>query len=176
MQRWRFWIVPLGQRERISREDLPEDPLFHIIHHAFGSAWAPADDLARDLLEIHDALTGRPPRRESRGFGREVGEVLYAAIEEGMLKFERHDLVWHFLAKDEKPPSKREAPAAEEKGTFVAIELVDREGNPVSGRRYRLVLPDGTVREGRFDARGRVRIEDIHAGTAELHVQEDVTP
>ncbi len=36
------------------------------------------------------------------------------------------------------------------------------------GRRFLLELPDGSRREGRFDSRGRVRLEHVTAGTCRL--------
>jgi hypothetical protein len=59
------------------------------------------------------------------------------------------------------------AEEAEEK-TWIAIELLDDQGEPVPFERYRLRLPDGTIREGRLDANGRARADGIEPGTAEV--------
>lgn len=49
----------------------------------------------------------------------------------------------------EKPPEKPEKPGiAEEALTFIEIEFQDEDGKPVSGLRYRLEMPDSTVRSG----------------------------
>ncbi|GBC93877.1 hypothetical protein HRbin15_02379 [bacterium HR15] len=52
------------------------------------------------------------------------------------------------------------------KKTWIEIELVDEQGNPVPNERYRLKLPDGSIREGRLDANGRARVDGIEPGTA----------
>jgi hypothetical protein len=64
----------------------------------------------------------------------------------------------------EPPPSKPAPPQT--KSTFIAIELVDEEGRPVSFERYRITLPDGSVRNGRLDEKGRARIENIRPAGA----------
>lgn len=44
---------------------------------------------------------------------------------------------------------------------WLQIRLVDDEGNPVAGERYRVELPDGTVIEGNLDSNGQARVNDI---------------
>lgn len=56
----------------------------------------------------------------------------------------------------------REAPA------WVELELLDTDGEPLAGERYRVVLPDGEVREGKLDASGRAREESPQAGTCKV--------
>jgi hypothetical protein len=46
----------------------------------------------------------------------------------------------------------------------VEIELVDVDGNPVPSEPYRITLPDGTVRTGTLDDRGKARITGIEQG------------
>ncbi len=42
-----------------------------------------------------------------------------------------------------------------EKKSWIEIELVDEEGNPVPGEKYKVILPDGqTVAEGTLDEKG----------------------
>lgn len=43
----------------------------------------------------------------------------------------------------------------------VEIDLVDEDGNPVPGEPYRITLPDGTIRMGTLDDRGKARIAGI---------------
>ena len=47
---------------------------------------------------------------------------------------------------------------------WIAIELVDEQGSPVSGERYEVILPDGKKRYGSTDSEGRARIEGIEQG------------
>jgi hypothetical protein len=52
--------------------------------------------------------------------------------------------------------------------TWVAIRLVDDEGNPIAGQQYRLLLPDGSPKEGKLDDSGEVWVENIDAGKCEV--------
>jgi len=52
--------------------------------------------------------------------------------------------------------------------TWIEIELVDSDGRPVSGERYRITLPDGSVYERSLDARGFARVDGIDPGTCKV--------
>lgn len=66
------------------------------------------------------------------------------------------------------PATIREEPRIDPAKTWIGLVLVDQDGNPMPTRGYRLVLPDGTVRESFFDARGRVHLDAIDPGTCTL--------
>ncbi len=70
------------------------------------------------------------------------------------------------------PEAPRHAPESEEsreKKSWIEIELVDEEGNPVAGERYRVTLPDGsTVAEGTLDDKGFAHIGNIDPGTCKV--------
>ncbi len=57
----------------------------------------------------------------------------------------------HALAPPEPAPST----------TFVAIKLVDEDGKPIPGMRYKLTLSDGSTREGRLNDQGEAREENV---------------
>lgn len=60
--------------------------------------------------------------------------------------------------------------------TWVEFCLLDMEGNPVSGQRYRVTLADGSKSEGRTPKSGRVRFDGVSHGTvsiAYLDLDED---
>lgn len=65
--------------------------------------------------------------------------------------------------------AREEGPAsvAEEK-TWLEIELVDEEGNPVPGEQYAIEIPGGATRVGRLDEQGRARIEGLDPGTCQV--------
>lgn len=67
-------------------------------------------------------------------------------------------------------PLPPELPPAEIPKTehWLEIELVDDLGNAVPNERYRVTLPDGRVREGRLNAQGRARMEDVPPGVCEV--------
>jgi len=55
-----------------------------------------------------------------------------------------------------------------EKKSWVEIELVDEEGNPVPGEKYRIELPDGKIAEGTLDEKGFARVSGIDPGTCKV--------
>jgi type VI secretion system secreted protein VgrG len=73
-----------------------------------------------------------------------------------------------------KPPPPGTTPhnqsqATESQTSWIEIELVDEEDNPVPGQAYRVTLPDGqTVAEGTLDHNGFARIEGIEPGTCQI--------
>jgi type VI secretion system secreted protein VgrG len=59
------------------------------------------------------------------------------------------------------------------KKSWIEIELVDEEDNPVPGEVYRITLPDGeTVAEGTLDDKGLARVEGIEPGTCQITFPE----
>jgi hypothetical protein len=69
-----------------------------------------------------------------------------------------------------KPGSEDSADQEEEtKKSWIEIELVDEENQPVAGEPYRVTLPDGaTAAEGTLDGKGRARVEGIDPGTCTI--------
>jgi hypothetical protein len=67
-------------------------------------------------------------------------------------------------------PEAPELPPAEIPKTehWLEIELVDDLGNVVPNEKYRVTLPDGRVREGRLNAQGRARMDDVPPGVCEV--------
>ena len=56
-----------------------------------------------------------------------------------------------------------------DKPSWIEIQLVDEEDNPVAGERYRVTLPDGeTVAEGALDENGLARVEGIDPGICQI--------
>lgn len=64
-------------------------------------------------------------------------------------------------------PSEEEEQTEEEK-TWIEIELVDENDEPVPGEKYRITLPDGRVAEGTLDVNGFARISGIAPGTCQI--------
>lgn len=52
--------------------------------------------------------------------------------------------------------------------TWIEIELLDMDGNPMGGEVYWIKLPDGTVREGALDQHGRAYFGELDPGSAEI--------
>jgi hypothetical protein len=55
---------------------------------------------------------------------------------------------------------------------WIHVVVLDQDDRPFAGARYRLVLTDGRVREGRTDADGGVYVDDISAGVCEISLLE----
>ena len=56
--------------------------------------------------------------------------------------------------------------------TWVEFCLVDMEGNPVGGKRYRAQLPGGATPEGTLPQSGCVRFDGIQPGMASISFPE----
>jgi hypothetical protein len=67
------------------------------------------------------------------------------------------------------PPAGGEAPASDvEELTWVAIRLLDENGQPMADTRYRVTLPDGSRREGQLDQEGKARFDGIEEGSCRI--------
>jgi hypothetical protein len=62
------------------------------------------------------------------------------------------------------PPRVARDDQSDEALTWVAIELVGEDDEPIAGARYELQLPDGTLRTGCLDANGFARVDGIDPG------------
>lgn len=69
-----------------------------------------------------------------------------------------------------KPPQTDEERA--KKTSWIAIELVDEEKNPVPGERYQITLADDSVVEGTLDDKGYARVEGIDPGNCKITFPE----
>jgi type VI secretion system secreted protein VgrG len=58
--------------------------------------------------------------------------------------------------------------ADESKKSWIEIELVDEDGNPVPGETYCVTTPDGAVAQGSLDENGFARIEGMDPGTCKI--------
>jgi len=58
--------------------------------------------------------------------------------------------------------------ASDEEKSWIEIELVDEENNPVPGEKYKITLSDGKVKTGTLDQNGLARVEGIEPGTCQI--------
>ncbi len=56
----------------------------------------------------------------------------------------------------------------EEKTSWIEIEMVDEDDEPVPGEKYKVTLPDDTVAQGTLDENGFARIEGIDPGSCKV--------
>jgi uncharacterized Zn-binding protein involved in type VI secretion len=60
------------------------------------------------------------------------------------------------------------AQSSKTKNAWIEIEMVDDDGNPLSGERYIIELPDGSKKSGMLDMDGRLKLKDIVAGKCKI--------
>jgi type VI secretion system secreted protein VgrG len=56
--------------------------------------------------------------------------------------------------------------------TWIEVQLLDDDGNPVAGAKYCVELPDYSIRKGALDAQGKVRFDQIVPGEAKIQFPE----
>jgi hypothetical protein len=61
-----------------------------------------------------------------------------------------------------------EEEAEEKVRTWLEIVLVGEDDQPIAGERYRVELPDGSVREGRLGSDGSASFDDIDPGRCKI--------
>jgi len=65
-----------------------------------------------------------------------------------------------------RPPQTQEE--AEQKRSWIEIELVDEQGEPVAGMAYQITLPDDSIASGTLDEKGFARVEGFEAGSCRV--------
>ncbi len=65
-------------------------------------------------------------------------------------------------------PGVRPTPKPDTKVTWIEIVLVDEKGRPAPNERYRIVLPDGSMRSGQLDENGFQRLDGIEMGICDV--------
>jgi hypothetical protein len=65
-----------------------------------------------------------------------------------------------------KPPQSQ--PETAEERSWIEVEMVDEEKNPVPGLKYRITLPDNSVAEGTLSDKGFARVDGIAPGTCRI--------
>jgi hypothetical protein len=153
-----------------------------LVRSALSAGEAPA--LRKALGELMLSLGALPhPRDWDRlprsTIEREVLRALAGAHEIGALAIERVAPVPTPLLGEAPPsaysPSSSSSATSERPApvkTWIAFELVGDDGLPVAGERYRVTLPDGSVREGALDASGRARFDDIDLGQCKFSLTD----
>jgi hypothetical protein len=65
-----------------------------------------------------------------------------------------------------------EVATVEEEKTWIEVQLLGEDDQPVAGVAYEIALPDGSVEKGRTDSQGLARIEGIDPGTCQVTFSE----
>lgn len=126
------------------------------------------------LQEMYEAVGGFRPsglsalqRRDER---ERMAERLADAFVSGELTALRVERVLRDPRVKRRTPSEdfSKPPEPAKELTYVAIELVDEDGKPVSGVRYRITLPGDIIREGRLGASGYARLDGVDPGSCKI--------
>lgn len=136
--------------------------------------------LRRLAVELVDPGAGPVARTRARALlarvelpadlaGASLDAQLLAALSRGLLRLEPPSRGRAGSAPGADADAARDEPAAPAVAatrTWIAIQLVEERDpeRPVAYARYRIVLPDGAVREGRLDASGLARFDDLDPG------------
>lgn len=161
------WIVPSAGAAMPAGAAVisPENAGFRV------DEWFPEGGLARELLsDIHEEIGGAFVARPEISI-HGLRATLREALRSGVLRAFRVPVTFASSAAHKAPekPSDPEPPPAEKK-TWIAIELVDDADppNPVPYKKYRVELPDGSIREGMLDDKGYAKIAGIDPGTCKV--------
>ena len=65
------------------------------------------------------------------------------------------------------PGTKMVVPCAAD-ATWIEVQLLDKQNNPMVGEKYQIRLPDSSLMEGTLDENGKVRFDRIVAGQATI--------
>jgi hypothetical protein len=175
---WKF-----GFFEVTTAKDVPENAVVDKAWRLPMSASNFANPLTRrEMQSLYQAVggtLGSSPDLSSRAMQTQVVNRINAALSRGqMVAFRRRADASVANAgtpgtgatpAPAPPPPPRSADSGgsgpEPEKTWIEIQLVDEEGNPVAGERYILKITDGSIREGTLDASGKVSVRGIDPGT-----------
>jgi hypothetical protein len=166
------WRIGMWMSVRLSTSEAPPPPDSSALPASQAAVWIRwvLDDGHRGralLLEIAESLSG--------GFASHRADIEVAlaivrrGFEDGRLKAFAQQHVGGGKGPEQIDPPDIDPPK-EDKKTFVAVQLLsdEPEPKPVPFKRYRIVLPDESVREGRLDQFGRALITGIDPGTCKV--------
>jgi hypothetical protein len=122
-------------------------------------------DARRILLEAYGHLSSTPPRGAHLSAAR---EVLLEAARSGRLVARRIPVRRVIM-----PVQTTDAALGPDTGPpppddWIAIQLLNQDGDPVPRRGYRIVTPDNAVYDGQLDDKGYVKIDGIPSGTCKV--------
>jgi hypothetical protein len=69
-------------------------------------------------------------------------------------------------------PNRQNVQPCDKNKTWIAIQLLDEDQNPVPGARYRITLPDQSIQTGTLDDQGTARVDGINPGQCEITFPE----
>lgn len=116
-------------------------------------------DVLRRILSAADG--GDLSRASDQQVAQRVARLLISGV---LRAFVIPPVVHSIVARVEAPPPPAElTPIFEAKPetTWIEIELLDSDCEPLPNERFRVKMPDGVVREGRLNYLGKARVNDV---------------
>lgn len=114
---------------------------------------------------------------EASGAGPELAAVVNALVTGELLLFEKEPPSTPPTPKDPAPEELAPAPRQASLGphelgnpatTFVEIQLLDDQGEPIADEAYQITDPDGVVHEGKTNAKGSAKVSGIRRGNCQV--------
>lgn len=180
------WLLRRGAETLIlvRRAELYPQELYTFAQHVPAGEierWLADSSSRRVIVEIYEYLHGRVPagtsgaganelqRSLSRWLGEALrrGRIIALLIPKRFLTQAPGETEKETAAARGSAAAARFQPAGQK--TWIEIELIDAQGRPAAGERFRLELPDGTFHEDALDANGRARVDNIDPGHCELN-------
>jgi len=131
------------------------------------------------VYELHEVVGGtrrsglsRTARAEHH---REIARRLDEAFRSGdLVAYRRHPPAAQPFIEEARPEPEPapEEPIRVEPESYVTIQLVGEDGAGIPGMRYRLRLPDATVREGTLDGSGFATVRGRFSGACQVAFPE----
>jgi hypothetical protein len=175
----RTWRVVAGPKELIvelrdSGGAADGDARGHLASLLYEAKFAPESKADRVVMDVYSALLGAPL---SRGWpGGDVGRrmqmfddirgVLARAVDRGALRI-RDGRARSVVVPLDGPVKDALGPLPEPTA-WIALELVDQDGNAVPGVDYLIECDDGRTRTGTTNASGKAREEGLHDGNCKV--------
>lgn len=131
------------------------------------------------VYEIHEAVGGARRSGLSRSASiehrRQIVKRLDEAFRSGVLvAYRRNPPALPDIPEESRPPEPAfaEAPIAEEPESYIHIRLVGEDDAGIPGMRYRLLLPDQSIREGSLDGSGSALVRGRFSGMCKVAFPE----
>lgn len=107
----------------------------------------------------------RKPDKAEQADEADPGKVAQAKAEQAETQKGKYGQAKH-------KPHKKDDDGDENKTSWIELEMVNEEDEPVPGERYSIELPDGTVAEGTLDNNGFARVDNIEPGSCKISFPE----
>lgn len=116
-----------------------------------------------------NAMEPPAPEPTNEADKADPGEAAKIKLEQIQKEEGKHGSV---KAKPHKPPKTEEEKQEEEKTSWIEIELVGEDDEPIPGTPFKVTLPDGAVAQHTLDQNGWARVDGFNAGQCKITFPE----